>query len=241
MLNFVNKKLIAMLFAISTFLFSACSQAGSANEIYAQQSSNQNIGYTVNTTSSSIQAATSTALSITGKPMTTAQRGNPYYFNANASGGRGIYAFSIKNKPSWATFNATTGELKGVPTTAGIYSNISIGVTDGSSSKALTSFTVTVVGSSNSNSSTSSGTIVLHWSTPEKNTDGTELTDLSGYIIHYGTNTTQLNKTITIGSRTAVSYTFSGLTKGTTYYFYVTAVNVAKMEGVSSSIVSITV
>ena len=34
--------------------------------------------------------------------------------------------FTIENKPSWATFNVTTGELSGIPTSTGTYNNIKI-------------------------------------------------------------------------------------------------------------------
>ncbi|TMP77437.1 hypothetical protein CWC05_20355, partial [Pseudoalteromonas ruthenica] len=41
--------------------------------------------------------------------------------------------FSIVNKPSWAAFNTSTGELSGTPTTSdkGSYNGIVISVTDG--------------------------------------------------------------------------------------------------------------
>jgi len=45
--------------------------------------------------------------------------------------------FSVQNKPAWATFSTTTGALTGSPTPAGTYSNIVIGVTDGTASAAL--------------------------------------------------------------------------------------------------------
>ncbi|WP_231100785.1 Ig-like domain-containing protein [Pseudoalteromonas luteoviolacea] len=54
--------------------------------------------------------------------------------------------FSIANKPSWATLNANTGELTGVPTNAdvGQFENIVISVSDGTQSASLTAFSITV-------------------------------------------------------------------------------------------------
>jgi hypothetical protein len=39
--------------------------------------------------------------------------------------------FAISSKPSWATFDAATGRLYGVPATVGSYEEIEISVTDG--------------------------------------------------------------------------------------------------------------
>src|SRR5207248_8287981 len=54
--------------------------------------------------------------------------------------------FSISNKPSWANFNAGTGQLSGTPASAnvGTYSNIMISVSDGTSNAALPAFAITV-------------------------------------------------------------------------------------------------
>ena len=60
------------------------------------------------------------------------------------SGGK--LTFSIKNAPSWASFNSATGELSGTPTAAdvGTYSNITISLSDGTTSVSLPAFTITV-------------------------------------------------------------------------------------------------
>ena len=54
--------------------------------------------------------------------------------------------FSVQNKPSWATFNSTTGLLSGTPTSTnvGSYSSIVISVSDGSQSASLAAFSITV-------------------------------------------------------------------------------------------------
>ncbi|NIY82565.1 outer membrane beta-barrel protein [Vibrio hepatarius] len=53
--------------------------------------------------------------------------------------------FSIKNKPDWMTFIAATGELYGMPTGLGTYSDIEIIVSDGTFTVSLSPFSVTVV------------------------------------------------------------------------------------------------
>ena len=42
--------------------------------------------------------------------------------------------------------------------------------------------------SSSGSSSGPSGTVTISWQPPRENTNGTALTDLAGYTIHYGTS-----------------------------------------------------
>ncbi len=48
------------------------------------------------------------------------------------------------NKPSWATFSASTGELSGTPNAAGSFANIVISVTDGTQTSSLDAFSISV-------------------------------------------------------------------------------------------------
>jgi hypothetical protein len=59
--------------------------------------------------------------------------------------------FSIGNKPSWVSFDASTGQLSGIPTAANIgpHTNITITVSDGAASDSLPAFSITVVASNN--------------------------------------------------------------------------------------------
>ncbi|MET0090650.1 MAG: putative Ig domain-containing protein [Candidatus Thiodiazotropha sp.] len=54
--------------------------------------------------------------------------------------------FSIVNRPSWASFNSSTGELSGTPslTDAGTASDIRISVSDGSATASLSPFSISV-------------------------------------------------------------------------------------------------
>ena len=63
---------------------------------------------------------------ISGTPATTVAQGEAYSFIPTASDIDGDpLVFTIVNKPAWASFNATTGELSGTPT------NADVGVTTG--------------------------------------------------------------------------------------------------------------
>jgi hypothetical protein len=84
---------------------------------------------------------------ITGTPATSVQAGSHYSFQPAASDADGnALTFSIGNKPSWATFSTTTGQLSGTPAVAnvGAYANITITVSDGKANVSLAAFTVTV-------------------------------------------------------------------------------------------------
>jgi hypothetical protein len=75
---------------------------------------------------------------ITGTPATQATVGVAYSFQPTAKDPEGkALTFSIRNKPSWATFSTSTGRLSGTPAAAGTTSSIMIIVTDGVTSASL--------------------------------------------------------------------------------------------------------
>ncbi len=91
--------------------------------------------------------STSSTLAISGTPATSVVAGQSYSFVPSTTNPGGMkLAFSISNKPSWATFSASTGELLGTPadTDVGTYPNIEISVDDGPSSVALAVFGLAV-------------------------------------------------------------------------------------------------
>lgn len=77
----------------------------------------------------------------------------------------------------------------------------------------------------------------LRWTPPTTNTDGSTLTDLRIYTVHYGTSATALAQTKNITSAGANSDTVTGLTAGT-WYFCVRAVNAASVSSDCSNIAS---
>jgi len=89
---------------------------------------------------------------ISGTPATTATVGVAYSFRPVASDPDGnTLTFSIQNKPSWATFSATTGRLSGTPTAAsvGTSARITISVTDQTDTASLAAFTIQVAAAPN--------------------------------------------------------------------------------------------
>ena len=97
--------------------------------------------------SSAVSVSSSQAPTISGAPAAQAMVGMVYSFQPGASGASGkALSFAITNKPSWATFNANTGQLVGTPGTAdvGSDSGIVISVNDGQHSASLAAFTISV-------------------------------------------------------------------------------------------------
>ncbi|MBS0377904.1 MAG: putative Ig domain-containing protein [Proteobacteria bacterium] len=87
------------------------------------------------------------ALTISGTPPTSVAAGTGYSFQpkTNAAAGTQL-TFSVQNAPSWAAFNAATGQLAGTPTSSqvGTYSNIVISVSDGTQTATLPAFSIKV-------------------------------------------------------------------------------------------------
>lgn len=151
---------------------------------------------------------------ISGTPLTSVLAGQSYSFQPSASDINGdTLTFSISNRPSWASFDATTGRLYGTPTSGdvGSYANIRITVSDGAASASLAAFTVTV-------NQVANGTATISWIPPTQNTDGTPLTDLAGYRIHYGTSPSALNLVVDINNPGLTSYMIQNLTPATWYF-----------------------
>jgi len=84
------------------------------------------------------------------------------------------------------------------------------------------------------------GNANLSWIAPTLNTDGTALTDLSGYTISYGTSPSALTQSVTITDPTATSYTITGLAAGT-WYFAIAATASDGMQSALTTVVSATI
>lgn len=87
-------------------------------------------------------------VTISGTPATTVAAGQTYAFSPSASDNFGrTLVFAVANKPAWAAFSTSTGQLSGVPGAAsvGTYSNIVIAVSDGLRSATLPAFSVQVL------------------------------------------------------------------------------------------------
>jgi hypothetical protein len=98
---------------------------------------------------------------ISGTPPTTATVGTYYSFTPTASDPEGqTLTFSIRNKPSWAYFNPSTGRLRGTPQAShvGTYSNIVIAAYDGVARVSLPAFSIVVRSTSTNRAPVISGT-----------------------------------------------------------------------------------
>ena len=87
------------------------------------------------------------APSISGTPPQTVKVGVMYMFAPQGSDAdNDPLQFSIQNRPGWATFDAATGVLSGMPMlgSEGTYADITVAVSDGSESDSLPPFTVVV-------------------------------------------------------------------------------------------------
>jgi len=171
----------------------------------------------------------------------TATVGVAYSFQPSVSStNSGALTYTIANRPSWATFSATTGRLSGTPAAGdvGTDAGIVITVAHGSASASLTAFTITVAAAANP--TPTQGSATLSWAAPAQNTDGSAITNLSGYVISYGTSPSALTQTVTVSSPTATSYTIQSLVAGT-WYFAVSAVESGGVSSALSSVVSTTI
>lgn len=85
---------------------------------------------------------------------------------------------------------------------------------------------------------TGNGVATLSWEPPTQNTDDSDLNDLSGYKIYYGTESGQFINKIDVDNAGITEYTIDNLATGRTYYFAMTAVNSLQIESALSDVVS---
>jgi hypothetical protein len=71
--------------------------------------------------------------------------------------------------------------------------------------------------------------VTLAWQPPTQNSNGTPITDLAGYNIHYGTVSSDYSQVVKIGNAGLSRYVVDNLAKGT-YYFAITAYNSKGLE-----------
>ena len=175
---------------------------------------------------------------ISSTPATSVTAGSTYSFQPSASDPDGdSLTFSIANKPAWASFSASTGRLSGTPssTQVGIYSGITISVSDGQSTTSLPTFSITV-----NKPTTVSAT--LSWTPPSTKADGSplSLSEIAGYRIYEGTTSSNLTLLVDLSDPTATTYAVTGLESGT-HYFSVSVYDVYGDEGLQSQILSTTI
>jgi hypothetical protein len=169
--------------------------------------------------------ATNNPPQISGTPASSVNEGQVYSFKPTASDADGdTLTFSVSGLPAWTSFDTATGTLSGTPQAAdvGVYSNIVISVSDGQASASLPAFSITV-------NAISLGSVSLSWTAPTQNEDGTDLTNLAGYKIYWGTTTGTYPNSVTIDNPTVTTYLVENLAPGT-YEFVATAFNTSGVE-----------
>lgn len=87
---------------------------------------------------------------------------------------------------------------------------------------------------------TSGATASLSWTPPTQNVDGSALTDLAGYRIHYGKSSSALDQTVQLANPAITSFVIDKLDAGT-WYFAVTAYASSGAESALSNIASKTI
>lgn len=162
---------------------------------------------------------------ISGSPATEIVATAAYSFTPVASDADGdVLTFEILGRPPWATFDSSSGTLSGTPGSAavGAYSNIQISVSDGRAQAALPAFSITV-------EPPTLGSATLMWQKPTKNVDGSELTDLAGYVVRYGTDPASLGETLNLSDPELTTIDVEDLTAGT-WHFTIASRNSSGVE-----------
>jgi hypothetical protein len=176
------------------------------------------------------------APTIAGSPVNRISVGVSYEFMPDANDPDGdVLTFNVVNKPAWASFSTSSGQLAGTPGTGdvGIHGGILITVSDGDYSASLGPFEITV-------DAIVLGSVTLDWTPPTENVDGSPLTDLSGYKIYWGTTSGTYTNSVSIDNAGITSYMIENLAPGT-YEFVSTAFNAAGTESGYSNVATIIV
>lgn len=153
-------------------------------------------------------------------------------FRPNASDPDGDrLVFSIANKPPWAKFNVETGRLHGTPAVRdiGIYTGITIIVSDGHSTSTLPAFEIQVTEGA-------SDVVTLSWDPPTHNEDGSQLNDLAGYRIYLGRHPDKLSRVIVLNNPGLTRYVVEHLAPAK-WYFAMTSFNRRGHESRRSGVV----
>lgn len=180
--------------------------------------------------------STNTPPTISGQPGTSVLAGQAYSFQPSANDSNGDpLAFSVTNLPGWASFNTSTGRISGTPASSDVatYSGVTISVSDGTASAALTAFAITVT-------EVATGSASLSWLPPTLNSDGSALTNLAGYEVHYGRSANDLAQSVALSNPSLSTYVIENLTSGT-WYFAVLAVNSGGVTSPLSNVASKTI
>jgi hypothetical protein len=171
---------------------------------------------------------------ISGTPDTALVVGTPWSFQPTVSNPDGkLLTFSIQGQPAWASFDTSTGRLSGTPDAAGSYGPITITVSDGQAHDSLAPFTLQVA-------EPSLGSATVSWTPPTQRIDGSALTNLAGYKVFYGKNSSSFTHIVDIKNAGQTSHFVENLDSGT-WYFAVSAYDSEGLESAKSATASKTI
>jgi trimeric autotransporter adhesin len=177
------------------------------------------------TRSVTITVTENTPPTITGTPSPYAFLSQLYSFVPMASDRESpSVGLSIRNRPIWANFNTTTGELSGTPSASHVgvtYRDIVITASDGVNTTSLPAFTITVY-------SSALGSARVSWTPPTQNIDDTPLTNLAGFKVYYW-RSGGAERVLQLPSASFTSVELENLEPGT-WNFEVTAYNALNAE-----------
>ena len=134
-----------------------------------------------------------------------------------------------------ATASSTSSSTAGSSTNSGSAAG-STGASGSTGSAGSTGSTGSTGGGSGSSgsggsSSTSAKSVTLNWEAPTVNSNGSTLTNLAGYKIHYGSASKDYSQVVALNNPSLSRYVMDSLPSGT-YYFAISAYN---SQGVESS------
>jgi hypothetical protein len=165
---------------------------------------------------------------ITGTPITSLMIDTYYSFTPTASDAEEDHlTFAITNKPDWANFSTTTGELSGFSDNLNSYTSIVISVADESHTTSLTAFDINTL-------LPNPLEITIRWQAPTEDTNDQPISDLDGFKIYYGTSNGDFENTMTINNGDATQANIGNLSPGG-YYFTLAALTSNGTESAHSN------
>lgn len=179
-------------------------------------------------------AASNAAPQISGAPAGSVMAGQAYSFTPSAADPDGdLLSFQAQNLPAWLALDPATGRLHGTPSGAfvGSYANIILTVGDGRATAQLPPFAITVAAAPASvdDAPSGSGSAVVYWTPPDRNVDGTALSDLAGYRVYWSQNPNNLVRHQDMAWAGYLWAYITDLGPGT-WYFSIRAYNSAGVE-----------
>ncbi len=173
----------------------------------------------------------SSAPRISGEAVPAVTVGEVYVFQPEVTDPNGErLTMSVENLPSWAFFDEATGRLSGTPQAGdvGTYRNIVIRASNGRAMASLPAFDIEV-------EQMGAGSALVSWAAPEHNTDGTPLTDLVGFHVHFGRSPASMTHLLRIDEASASNALVANLSTGK-WYFAVSAINSKGMQSNLSAV-----